>query len=170
MRIKDNESATNFFKRFTFAQTEAEAAGNSYTEDQLVSYALAGFTSTQNHCYETALQLYRLEREQDPSKFTLAQLVKKFFSMDEQNGKHNNSRQNTHQSAEARATGKCIVCYHCNEPGHIAPNRPKKNTYKRQSVNAAQSGTAPPNEIACMATAGSFCARPTPASYLICPK
>lgn len=29
MRIKDNESATNFFKRFTFAQTEAEAAGNT---------------------------------------------------------------------------------------------------------------------------------------------
>jgi len=84
MRIKDNESATNFFKHFTFAQTEAEAAGNSYTEDQLVSYALAGFTSTQNHRYETALQLYHLEREQDPSKFTLAQLEKKFFSMDEQ--------------------------------------------------------------------------------------
>jgi hypothetical protein len=34
MRIKDNKSATNFFKRFTSAQTEAEAAGNSYTEDQ----------------------------------------------------------------------------------------------------------------------------------------
>ena len=58
MRIKENESATNFFKRFTFAQTEAEAAGNIYTVEQLVSYALAGFTSTQNNYYETALQLY----------------------------------------------------------------------------------------------------------------
>jgi len=84
LRIKDNESATNFFKHFTFAQTEAEAAGNTYSENQLVSYALAGFTSTHNHQYETALQLYRLEREQDPSKFTLAQLEKKFFCMDEQ--------------------------------------------------------------------------------------
>jgi hypothetical protein len=73
MRIKDNESATNFFKRFTFAQTEAKAAGNTYSENQLVSYALAGFTNTHNHRYETAFQLYQLEREQDPSKFTLAQ-------------------------------------------------------------------------------------------------
>jgi hypothetical protein len=32
--IKDNESATNFFKRFTFALTEAEAAGNCYSDDQ----------------------------------------------------------------------------------------------------------------------------------------
>jgi hypothetical protein len=32
LRIKDNESATNFFKRFTFALTEAEAAGNTYSE------------------------------------------------------------------------------------------------------------------------------------------
>jgi hypothetical protein len=173
MRIKDNESATNFFKRFTFAQTEAEAAGNTYTEEQLVSFALAGFTSTQNTRYETALQLYRLEREQNSSKFTLAQLEKKFFSMDEQTardsaltrialghaahgkhlnysnskrGKHNHqkrhdhkrigrigkpshTRQNTHRSAEANATfgtGNKIVCYNCNEPGHIAPNCPKK--------------------------------------------
>jgi len=29
LRIKDNESATNFFRRFTFARTEAEAAGNT---------------------------------------------------------------------------------------------------------------------------------------------
>ena len=58
MQIKENESATNIFKRFTFAQTEVEAAENKYTEEQLVSYALAGFTSTQNNRYETALQLY----------------------------------------------------------------------------------------------------------------
>jgi hypothetical protein len=37
-----------FFKCFTFALTEAEAAGNIYTEEQLVSFALAGLTSTSN--------------------------------------------------------------------------------------------------------------------------
>jgi hypothetical protein len=188
LRIKDNESATYFFKRFTFAQTEAEAAGNTYSENQLVSYALAGFTSTHNHRYETALQLYRLEREQDPSKFTLAQLEKKFFSMDEQTardsmltkiahghaasghrlinhqpkrGKFNSHKRHIQhkgkqhirsakdRSAEANATGKRIVCYYCNEPGHIAPNCPKKKGIKdtkRQSANTTLS-----NEIACAA-------------------
>jgi hypothetical protein len=29
--IKENESATNFFKRFTFARTEAEGIGNVYS-------------------------------------------------------------------------------------------------------------------------------------------
>ncbi len=84
LRIKDNESATNFFKCFTFALTEAEAAGNCYSDDQLVSSALAGLTSTNNSRYETALQLYRLEREQDSKTYTLAQLEKKFFGMDKQ--------------------------------------------------------------------------------------
>jgi hypothetical protein len=66
LQIKDNESATNFFKRFTFAQMEAEVAGNTNSEEQL--FALAGFTSTHNTRYETALQLYRLERERDSKK------------------------------------------------------------------------------------------------------
>ncbi len=78
-----------FLKRFTFAQTEAEAAGNTYSEEQLVSFALAGFTSTYNTQYKTALQLYHLEREQDSKKFTLAQLEKKFFSMDKQTARDN---------------------------------------------------------------------------------
>jgi hypothetical protein len=33
LRIKDNESTTNFFRRFTYARTESEAAGNTYTEE-----------------------------------------------------------------------------------------------------------------------------------------
>jgi hypothetical protein len=58
LRIKDNESATNFFRHFTFARTEAEAAGNTYTEQQLVSFALAGMNNTSNSRYDIALQLY----------------------------------------------------------------------------------------------------------------
>jgi hypothetical protein len=129
------------------------------------------------------LQLYRLEREQDPSKFTLAQLEKKFFSMDEQTardsiltkiahghaayghrltnhqpkrGKFNSHKRHAqhkgkqqNRSAEANATGKRIVCYYCNEPGHLAPNCPKKKDTKEtkpQSANATLS-----NEIACAA-------------------
>ncbi len=34
-----------------------------------------------------ALQLYRLEREQDPGKYTLEQLEKNFFGMDEQSAR-----------------------------------------------------------------------------------
>jgi len=48
LRIEDNESATNFFWRFTFARTEAEAAGNTSSEQQLVSFALAGMNNTSN--------------------------------------------------------------------------------------------------------------------------
>jgi hypothetical protein len=40
LRINDNESATNFFRHFTFARTEVEAAGNTYSEQQLVSLLL----------------------------------------------------------------------------------------------------------------------------------
>jgi hypothetical protein len=166
MQIKENESATNIFKRFTFAQTEVEAAENKYTEEQLVSYALAGFTSTQNNHYETALQLYWLECKQDPGKFTLAQLEKKFFGMDEQSARdlaltriasshaaqgkhlcnptkkwgnlnHQYRRQGQHQHIRHQKnrfaaanmttdTGKRIICYNCNEPGHTAPNCPKR--------------------------------------------
>jgi hypothetical protein len=90
LRIKDNESATNFFWRFTFARTEAEAAGNTYSEQQpLVSFALAGMNNTSNSRYDIALQLYRLEREQNPTKFTLEHLEKKFFMMDEQTARDN---------------------------------------------------------------------------------
>jgi hypothetical protein len=133
----------------------------------LVSFALSGLTSTNNIRYEMALQLYRLEREQDPGKYTLEQLEKKFFGMDEQSARdlaltrialghaaqshrlHNShskrgrlnqyskskpnakrqQRYNSRSQAEANAVrpatrGNRIICYKCNEPGHIAPNCP----------------------------------------------
>jgi hypothetical protein len=127
LRIKDNESATNFFKRFTFALTEAEAAGNIYSDDQLVSFALAGITSTNNTRYDTALQLYRLEREQDPTKFTLDQLEKKFFSMDE-------------QSARDQALTR-IALGHAAQSHRVHHNNSKRGRYSQNSRNQKQKFT-----------------------------
>ncbi len=42
LRIKDDESATSFLKRFTYGKTTSESATNVYTEEQLVDYVLAG--------------------------------------------------------------------------------------------------------------------------------
>jgi hypothetical protein len=65
-------------------------------------------------------------------------------------GRRNNPKQqHRSRSADAKAAGKRIVCYNCNEPGHIAPNCPKKKENKenkRQSANATSS-----SEIACVA-------------------
>jgi hypothetical protein len=77
--IKDTESTTHFFRHFTLGKTEAEAAGNSYSEQQLVSFSLARLNSTKKiKIYETALQLYKPEREHGKT-FTLAELEKKFL-------------------------------------------------------------------------------------------
>ena len=48
IRIKENESATNYFRRFTFARTEAEGVGNTYSEQSLVNFALAGLITSKN--------------------------------------------------------------------------------------------------------------------------
>jgi hypothetical protein len=81
LRIK---SATGVLKRFIFAKTEAESAGNSYSEHDLISFALNGLNHSKNPKYDTALQLYRLEREHGKIFFTLEDIEKRFFSMDEQ--------------------------------------------------------------------------------------
>jgi hypothetical protein len=46
LRIRDTETATNFFRRFMFAKTEAEAAHNVYTDAEAVDFASAGLSST----------------------------------------------------------------------------------------------------------------------------
>jgi hypothetical protein len=61
IQIKDNESATSYLSRFTYAKTEAEGADNIYTEEQLVSFALSGLSNTKNLKYEMVIQLYNLE-------------------------------------------------------------------------------------------------------------
>jgi hypothetical protein len=82
IRIKENESATNFFRRFTFAHTEAEGVGNIYAEQSLVNFALAGLGTSKNPKYDTAVQLYNLERDSG-KVYMLEDLEKKFFAIDE---------------------------------------------------------------------------------------
>lgn len=71
--IKESESATSYFRWFTFGRTEAEGAGNLYTSDALVNYPPAGMCTTKNPRYDTAVQLFQLEREGGKT-FTLEDL------------------------------------------------------------------------------------------------
>jgi hypothetical protein len=84
LQIKENKSATAFIHRFIFAKTESESAGNLYSEGKLVSFVLTGLNYSKNLKYDTALQLYRLEHEHGKMSFTLEDIEKRFFSMDEQ--------------------------------------------------------------------------------------
>jgi hypothetical protein len=84
--IKENESASNFFRRFTFARTEAEGVGNVYANQSLVNFALAGLGTSKNPKYDTAVQLYNLER--DGGKiYILEDLEKKFFAINEKSSR-----------------------------------------------------------------------------------
>jgi hypothetical protein len=82
IRIKENESATIFFRRFTFARTEAEGVGNMYSEQSLVNFALAGLGTSKSPKYDSAVQLYNLECDSGKI-FTLEDLEKKIFAIDE---------------------------------------------------------------------------------------
>jgi len=82
LKIRENESTSNFIKRFTYAKTTAEAASNEYTNDQLVDFVLAGIRSSKQDAYRTALQLYRLERLQGTT-FTIREIEQNFFQIDE---------------------------------------------------------------------------------------
>jgi hypothetical protein len=71
-----------FFRRFTCARTEAESVGNIYTEQSLVNFSLAGLGTSKNAKYDTAIQLYNLERDSRKT-YTLEDIEKKFFAIDE---------------------------------------------------------------------------------------
>ncbi|MFN9979363.1 MAG: hypothetical protein ACK53Y_05595, partial [bacterium] len=58
LKIRENESASSFIKRFTYAKTTAEAASNQYSDDQLMDFVLASIRSSKQDVYPTALQLY----------------------------------------------------------------------------------------------------------------
>jgi len=86
IRIKENESATNYFRRFTFARTEAEGVGNTYSEQSLVNFALAGLITSRNPKYDTAVQLFNLEHDSG-KVYILEDIEKKFFAIDEKTGR-----------------------------------------------------------------------------------
>jgi hypothetical protein len=86
LRIRDNEIATNFFRRFTFAKMEAEAAHNVYTDSEAVDFALSGLTSTKIPRYDTALQLFSMTKDNGEA-ITLEQLQQKFFTIDEKSAR-----------------------------------------------------------------------------------
>jgi hypothetical protein len=82
LKNRENESASNFIKCFTYAKTTAEAASNCYSDDQLVDFILAGIHSSKQDVYRTALQLYRLECLQG-TMFMLREIEQNFFQIDE---------------------------------------------------------------------------------------
>jgi hypothetical protein len=163
LRIKENESATSFIKCFIFAKTEAKSAANTYIEHDLVSFVLTGLGCSKNPKYDTALQLYQLEREHGKMSFTLEDIEKRFFSLDEQAAReraltrivlgnavttnsNRGSRQQTYKrnhnknelgrksNASAHATSKPIICYNCGEKDHISPNCPHPKVQKENKV------------------------------------
>jgi hypothetical protein len=79
--IWENESASSCMKCFTYAKTTAEAASNTYTDEQLVNFVLAGIRLSKQDVYHTSLQLYRLERLQRKS-FTLREIERNLFQID----------------------------------------------------------------------------------------
>jgi hypothetical protein len=64
LKIRENERASSFIKCLNYAKTTAEAGSNTYSDDQLVDFVLPGMRSSKKDVYQTALQLYRLERLQ----------------------------------------------------------------------------------------------------------
>jgi hypothetical protein len=103
LKIRENESTSNFIKRFTYARTAAEAASNQYTKDQLVDFVLAGIQSSQQDVYLNALQLYRLERLQGTT-FTLREIEQNFIQIDEGIGRDKHQLQTGHAMAAGSNT------------------------------------------------------------------
>jgi hypothetical protein len=98
LKIRENESASSFIKRFTYAKTTAEAAANVYSDDELVDFVLARLRSSKQTVYQTALQLYRLVRLHD-KKFTLREIEQNFFQLDEGIGRDKRQLRTEHAMA-----------------------------------------------------------------------
>ena len=60
------------------ARTEAEGVGNTYKDASLVNFALASLATSKNPEYDTAVQLFNLERDGGKT-YTLEDIEKKFF-------------------------------------------------------------------------------------------
>jgi hypothetical protein len=165
--IKENENATNFFRRFTLARTEAEGVGNTYKDASLVNFALAGLATSKNPKYDTAVQLFNLKRD---GIYTGGHR-EKILSIDKkisckaasvriaqgnmaasQRGDRNrrstrNPHRNGHQKPDNAEKANAAVnsnryanttCYNCSKKGHIIPNCPEKKKGKASTKTQQQ--------------------------------
>jgi hypothetical protein len=105
LQIQDNQSASNFIKRFTYTKTTAEAASNTYTNEQLMDFVLAGLQPSKQEFYRTALQIYRLDRLQGTT-FTLREIEQNFFQIDESVRRDKRQTRTEHAMAVGTARGK----------------------------------------------------------------
>jgi hypothetical protein len=133
IRIKKNESATNFFRRFTFARTEAEGVGNMYSEQSLVNLALAGLGTSKSPKYDSAVQLYNLECDSGKI-FTLEDLEKKIFAIDE---KTSREAAKTRIAQGNMAQGQGGDRAHRNRGGRGNGNSQRNGPNKTADTNAA---------------------------------
>jgi len=131
IRIKENESATIFFRRFTFARTEAEGVGDVYSDQSLVNFASAGLGMSENSKYDTAVQLYNLERD-GGKNYSLKDIEKKFFAIDEKTSR---------EAAKTRIAQGNVAMGHRGEHNTHRPRNsrnPQRNGHwKTADTNAA---------------------------------
>ncbi len=82
MWITTDESATNFLRRFTIGRSQAEAANNSYTDDELVDYMLTAMNTATKTIYVLTIQLFQSAREAG-HPVTFSSIENKLLSIDE---------------------------------------------------------------------------------------
>jgi hypothetical protein len=139
IRIMENESATSYFCNFTFEQTEAEGAGNKYTGEALVNLALARLATSKNSLYDTAVQLFQLERDSG-KQYTLEDLEHKFFTIDK--------KQSREQTLTHLAAGNAAHSHKRGTGNSNNSNRPPLQC--PESANVASSPTH--TQISCVST------------------
>mmetsp|Transcript_9605 Transcript_9605/g.13883 ORF Transcript_9605/g.13883 Transcript_9605/m.13883 type:complete len:148 (-) Transcript_9605:11-454(-) len=65
LRMLANETATHFLRRFTVGRNQAELAGNSYDDTQLVDFLLSATSNVTNQSYLTNLSVYQMKQDDD---------------------------------------------------------------------------------------------------------
>jgi len=63
LRMVTSETATHFLRRFIIGRNQAELAGNSYDDIQLVDYLLSAMSSVTNQAYLTNLSVFQMKRD-----------------------------------------------------------------------------------------------------------
>jgi len=135
----------------------------------LVSFVLTGLNCSKKPKYDTALHFYRLEREHGKMPFSLEDIEKCFFSLDEQtarervltrialgNAATTNSKRGQQQfkkstkgrssrksNASTHAASKPIICYNCGERDHISSNCSHPKIPKDNKENKVSSKPTP---------------------------